>query len=86
MPINLIPIPEEQPQSIWAPDIRPDDNITDPVLISQEQQDVIPANFDSLPPEEQERIKNRIRFRGIRLRADLKDETIKLTDKTLDLP
>ncbi len=55
------------------------------VTIASEMQDYIPDNFDQLPVEEQERIKARLRFMGIRLRGDV-EEPIKLNKQTLDLP
>lgn len=57
-----------------------------PVTIAMEIPDEIPDNFDELPAEEQERIKNRIRFRGIRLRSDIDGDTVPITRETLDLP
>ena len=86
MPINPLRASDyyQAPQDI-GPDIRPDDNITVPVTIAMETIDVIPANFDQLTPEEQEHIKNRIRFRGIRLRGDL-DNSVILTRETMDIP
>jgi len=72
--------------SIWQPDVRPDDNLLTPPTFTQEPQDIIPSNFDELSPEEQKRIKDRIRFRGIRMREDIKGQTINLTRRTLDIP
>lgn len=87
MPINKNPpYPQARQVDIFAPDIRADDNIVTPADFSQEQPDFIPANFKSLPPEEQERIKARMRFRGIRLRSDLENERIPLSRETLDIP
>lgn len=57
-----------------------------PVTIDMEIPDVIPPNFDQLSPEEQERIKDRLRFRGIRLDPTLTDQTVPLTRETLDIP
>lgn len=74
------------PVDIFAPDVRPDDVLSTPVMISQEPVESIPDNFNELPPEEQQRIKDRMRFRGIRLRGDLPDETIPLSKETMDIP
>ena len=46
--------------------------------------DNIPDDFDDLPPEEQERIKNRLRFRGFRLRNDLRDLDVPVSRETLE--
>lgn len=54
------------------------------VLIAEEQYDVIPPDFESLPPEEQERIKTRIRYRGIRCRHDI-DTQVPVSRRTLEL-
>lgn len=47
---------------------------------------VWPANFDQLPKEEQEKIKNQYKFGGIKLRFDIKDSTVPITRETLDIP
>lgn len=72
--------------SIWQPDVRPEDNLVTPPTFTQEPQDVIPLNFNELTPEEQKHIMDRIRFRGIRMREDIKGKSINLTKRTLDLP
>lgn len=75
-----------QTYSIWEPDVRPDDNLVTPPTFTQQPQDIIPLNFKDLPPEEQKRIMDRIRYGGIKMRSDLKGETIQLTRRTLDIP
>lgn len=57
-----------------------------PVTIAMETPVVIPDNFDELPLEEQQALHNQYRFCGIRLRADIKDQSIQLTRETLDIP
>jgi len=68
------------------PDIKTDVPLQHAAIISIESPLEWPANFDDLPIEEQERIKARYRFMGIRLRSDIKDKTIPLTKETLDIP
>jgi hypothetical protein len=65
------------------------DAISDNPLIatfSVQPLDEWPADFDSLTPEEQKRLKDRYRFLGIRLRGDLDYLTIPLTKETHDVP
>jgi hypothetical protein len=68
------------------PDLVPGDTLPIRVLIAMEDHDVVPPNFSSLPVAEQERIKARIRFRGIRLRHDLKDQHVPLNREVMDIP
>lgn len=68
----------------YAPDVREDDNIVTPVLISQETPNVIPNNFEQLTPEEQQKIIMWYRFGGIRCRHDL-DDQIPVSKETLDI-
>lgn len=72
-------------QSAYAPTVGPDFPYPHRVVIPMEEPIVIPPNFDSLTPEEQEIIKDKYRFWGIRLRYDL-SVPIKLTRETLDIP
>ena len=44
------------------------------------------ANWDEIPPEEQERIMLRYRFMGIRLRSDLKEMTVPIARDRMELP
>lgn len=85
MPAKAI-TPEDLYWAQVAANYKPPIVFATPVTIAQEQPDFVPDNFDQLSPEEQERIKNRLRFRGIRLRTDLKDQTVPLTRETLDIP
>jgi len=81
--------PRKPIDSAMAPDIRPGEVFDSPCLIQMEtpeQQGQLPANFDSLPKEEQERLKARYRFLGIRLRGDVVGRTTPLTRQTLDVP
>lgn len=41
--------------------------------------------FDDLPPDQQEAIKGRYRYMGIRLRDDLKDQTVPIQRKTMEI-
>lgn len=43
-------------------------------------------NWDELSPEEQARIAGRYRYMGIRLRSDLKNETVPIRRSTMELP
>ena len=41
--------------------------------------------FDDLPPEEQEKIKGRYRYMGIRLRPDLRDQPVPIQRQTMEI-
>lgn len=76
-----------------APDGTPDgyeaDGVTPKgwaVLHSQKTPVVFPANFNSLSPEEKQKILDQYRFEGIKLRADIKDQTVPITRRTMDIP
>lgn len=87
MPVTIgasIPEPDE-PVSDLVPDYVADTPPPIRVIIAMEDLDDW-SNFDQLPVEEQERLKARYRFMGIRLRHDIKDRTIPLTKETLDIP
>ena len=43
------------------------------------------SGFEDLPPEEQERIKGRYRFMGIRLRHDLSFDAVPISKQTMDI-
>lgn len=75
-----------QTYSIWQPDVQPNDNLVTPPTFTQQPQDIIPLNFHELPPEEQKLILDKVRYGGIKMRSDLKGETIRLTRDTLDIP
>lgn len=80
MPINAgEPFPEQS-------NLFPQPELTHAATFALEDPIVLPENFNELSPEEQERIKARLRFMGIRLRSDLKFETVTLTKETLDIP
>lgn len=81
------PIPATPKQSVWDPDVRPDDVFTGTyATFSQEPNDGIPENFDQLTPEQQAEIVARLRAQGTRLRPDIKDKKVPLTRETLDVP
>ncbi len=89
MPVNIGADYGNRPQGVpndVAPDIKTDVPLTHFAIISIENPLEWPANFDELPVEEQEKIKAKYRFMGIRLRSDIKDKTIPLTRETLDIP
>lgn len=44
-----------------------------------------PGHFKDLPKEQQEFLKNRYRYGGIRLRSDI-DKSIPLSKRTMDIP
>lgn len=56
------------------------------VTIAMETPVAIPSDFDTLPPEQQKEIEDQYRFSGIRLRSDMKEQTIKVSGETLDIP
>lgn len=87
MPVSIsAEIPEpEKPTADLIPDYVSDTPLDFRVVISMEDLDDW-NNFDQLPVEQQERLKARYRFMGIRMRSDIKDRTIPLTKETLDIP
>jgi len=90
MPVKIgqqIPEPVE-PTADLVPDVVTSDGKPLPIaaMFSLEQLLEFPANFDALPLEEQERIKARYRFLGIRMRHDIKDRTIPISRDTVDIP
>lgn len=88
MPVRVgaqIPVPQENKADI-IPDVKTDVPLVHAALISMETPLEWPLNFDELPTEEQEKIKARYRFLGIRCRADIKDRTIPMNRETMDLP
>ena len=54
-------------------------------LIAMEMPFGLPENFYSLPVAEQEAIKAKYRFMGIRMRHDIRDRTIPLSRETMDI-
>ena len=90
MPVSIsqvIPVPQEDLSEI-LPDVVTSDGkpLTFAPTFWTQQPLEWPANFDQLPKEEQERIKNQYRFGGIKLRSDIKDKTVPITKETLDIP
>ena len=90
MPVSVgqsIPVPKEDLSDV-LPDVVTADGkpLTFAPTFWTEMPLVWPANFNQLPKEEQERIKNQYRFGGIKLRWDIKDKTIPISKETLDLP
>lgn len=73
-------------QSVWAPDYLPSGNEHHATTMRMDYNQGIPPNFDELPPEEQERIKQRYRYLGIKMRSDIKDKTIPIQKETMDIP
>lgn len=87
MPINPSPpLPQDPKKDIFFPDVRPDDSFEHAATHTQGFNVGIPDNFDELPPEEQEALKAQYRFGGIKLRSDIRDETIPITRETMDIP
>jgi hypothetical protein len=91
MPVQIgVRIPQpEQPTADIIPDqnpIPPMQDAPSAVLHSQMWPWSMPYNFNELSPEEQKHIMDRYRFQPLRLRSDIKDRTIPLTRKTLDIP
>jgi hypothetical protein len=86
MPINQnLPMPEEEGVDIFLPDVHPDDEFVFPPTFQQDYNVGIPPNIDELPPEVQEKLRGQYRFGGIKLRGDLRDETIPLSRDTMDI-
>jgi hypothetical protein len=88
MPVQIgqqVPIPKPA-----LAEIKPDHNFeTQPdsvPFIYMELNEGIGPNFDQLPPEEQERLKAKYRYGGIRLRNDIKDKTVPIGRETMDIP
>ena len=71
-------------QSVYAPTVGHDFPHSHRAIFQMEEPIAIPPDFYELPIEDQERIKDRYRFWGIRLRPDLDDPVI-LTRQTLDI-
>jgi hypothetical protein len=87
MPINPSePFPEEPKKDIFFPDVHPDDSFEHAATHRQGYNIGIPDNFDELPPKEQELLRAQYRFGGIKLRGDIRDETIPVTRETMDIP
>jgi hypothetical protein len=84
MPIQLNPPDPNYRSPFVGPDIGPNDHILFPTSISQEEKFVIPANFDDLPPEEQQVIMMKARYGGIRCRNDIKTQ-VPVSGQTMDL-
>ena len=92
MPVNIgqtIPV-REQPYADIVPDIVTSEGrgigLVNAATFDTEEPLIWPANFDQLPIEEQERIKARYRFQGIKCRRDIRDRTIPISKETLDIP
>jgi len=84
MPIRLnVSMPSYRIDA-YAPDVRDDDHLLVPVMISQETPNVIPNNFYELPIEEQQRIAAWYRYGGIRCRHDI-DDQIPVSRETLGI-
>lgn len=69
------------------PDVRPDDHFDGDlrVMIRMEEPFCLPADFDKLPKAEQQRLMDKYRFNGIRLRSDIHDQSVPISRKTLDI-
>jgi hypothetical protein len=90
MPVtpNKSPPPPPPKQSIWAPDYIPSGGNRElhAATLAMDYNQGIPPNFDELPPEEQEIIKMKYRYLGIKMRPDIKDKTIPIQKETMDIP
>ena len=84
----VVPVPRwvlnKIPPNPFAPDVGPGSVYAVPATLAMEEPVVLPANFDELPPEEQERLKVWVRTQGIRLKP-IKGIKIPLTRNTLEL-
>jgi hypothetical protein len=86
MPINAnAPLPEEPKTDIFLPDVHPTDEFRIAATFQQDFNIGIPPNIDDLPPEEQEKLRGQYQYGGIKLRGDIKDETIPLARRTMDI-
>ena len=91
MPVQIgvrIPQPEQTTCDI-IPDMNPipdNSNSKSVVLHSQMWPWSMPYNFNELSPEEQKHIMDRYKYGGLKLRNDVKWQSIPLTRQTLDIP
>ena len=74
------------PDVNWGP--VPPPSYDSPCLFSMERLDPVYGSreFYALPVAEQERLLARYRFRGVRLRSDIKDRTVPISRETIDIP
>ena len=87
MPVKLgNGIPVVDPMVDVVPDIAPGSVISLAVTNAMQAPEGVPPNFNELSDEEKARILAVQRFQGMRLRHDIKDQTIPLTRKTVDVP
>lgn len=90
MPVIPNSKPPDPPgrQSIWAPDYLPSGGNREihAVTLAMDYNQGIPDNFDELPPEEQEKIRLKYQYLGIKMRPDIKDKTIPIQKETMDIP
>lgn len=86
MPVMPVP-PESNPLFRWPHGLLPDVNVEllHDCLIKMEDPNNIPDNFNELPPEEQARLKGRYQYMGVRLRSDVKNQSVPIARETLEL-
>ena len=82
-------LPQKEVANPRLPDIHDpfisEEEMPDRATFRMEIPDSVPENFDELPEEEKARIRARLRFRGIRLRDDLRDLNAPVSPETLDI-
>lgn len=86
MPVSFVPPPDNTPRSIYDDVLvlGPNPPVFS-VQIATEPPIIFPANFDSLPLEQREAFKNKLRFMGMRMRGDIQ-QPIRINRQTQDLP
>lgn len=84
-----VDMPGDDKKNARLPDIHDplltEEEMPDRATFSMEIPDSIPDDFDDLPEEEQQRIRARIRFRGIRLRSDLDCLNVPVSKETMEI-
>jgi hypothetical protein len=87
MPVSIgNALPKATNLNEYEPDVVSGTPIVVAAIHSITFQEGIPPNFDELPEEEQERIRQVYRFQGMRLRSDVRNNTIPLLREEMSVP